>query len=353
MNSKKMLFFVLSLVVLSFSCSTDDDDDNQPAPLGDYEEGILVTNEGNYNQGNGSVSFISDDFSYAENNIFSNVNGELLGDIVQSIGFNDDLAYIVVNNSQKIEVVNRYTFESVATIDSGLINPRFITFVSGKGYVTNWGDGSNPSDDFVAIINLETYEVSSTIPVAEGPEKIVSNGITIYVAHQGGYSQNNIVSVIDPSSNNLTTIKVGDVPNSMVFDNQGALYVLSGGIPNWTDNETGGKLSVINTSTNMVSNTLDFGSDQHPSNLSYGESLYYYMNGGVYKLAIEGSSLPATPVIESVNFYHMTVNNGVLYGVDAGDFSSNGTLKSFDLTSNIEINSKQVGIIPSGIYFND
>ena len=351
MNIKKHLVVLLSLMVLSFSCSNDDDH-IEAEPQGKYENGILVTNQGNFGTGNGSISFISDDFSYAENNVFSTVNGTPLGDTVQSIGFYEDLAYIVVNNSQKIEVVNRYTFQSVATIDSGLNNPRHITFVSGKGYVTNWGDGNNPDDDYVAVINVETNTISNTIPVEEGPEKIVSNGITIYVAHEGGHTQNNIVSVINPSSSAVTTIIVGDVPNSMVFDNQGELYVLSGGIPAWKENETAGKLSVINTASNTVSSTLEFEEGQHPSNLAYGESLYYYMNNEVYKLSPGGATLPATSEIQDVNFSYMTVQNGVLYGVDAGDYVSNGTLKSYDLNSNTEKHSKKVGLIPGGIYFN-
>ena len=352
MNITKHLALALSLVVLSFSCSNDDDN-TQPEPQGAYENGILVTNEGNFSGGFGTVSYVSNDFSTVENNIFSKVNGRTLGTVAQSMAFNGDLAYIVINVSNQIEVVNRYNFKSVATVDSGLNNPRYITFVSGKGYVTNWGDGSNPFDDYVAVINLETNTVSSTIPVEEGPEKIVSNETTIYVAHQGGYSQNNIVSVINPSSNAVAKITVGDVPNSMVFDKQGTLYVLSGGIPAWKENETTGKLSIINTTTNTVSSTLDFEDGQHPSNLAYGESLYYYLNNEVYKLAVGGTTLPTTSEIQSVNFNNMTVHNGILYGVDAGDYVSNGTLKSFDLSSNVKKNSKTVGLIPGGIYFND
>lgn len=352
MKIKNNLVLALSLLILSFSCSSDDDS-HQQEPQGAYEEGILITNEGNFGQGNGTVSFVSNDFSYTEQKVFSKVNGTLLGDTVQSIGFHEDLAYIVVNNSQKIEVVNRYTFQSVATIDSGLMNPRFITFISGKGYVTNWGDGSNAEDDYVAVIDLETNTISSTIPVGEGPERIVNNGSTIYVAHQGGYSQNNIVSVIDPDSDVVTTITVGDVPNAMVFDNQGSLYVLSGGIPAWTGNETGGQLNVINTSSNTVSATLEFGDNEHPSNLTYGESLYYTLNGGIYKLAIDSQELSTTPEIEGVNFNFMTVRNNILYGVGAEDYTSNGTLQSYDLGTNATLNSKEVGINPGGIYFND
>lgn len=353
MTIKKYAIALLSLVVLTFSCSSDDDY-VQPEPQGDYENGVLIINEGNFGQGNGSVSFVSGDFSRTENNIFANVNNKILGDVVQSIGFYNDLAYIVVNNSQKIEVVNRYTFHSVATIDSGLSNPRFITFTFNKGYVTNWGDGSDPSDDYVAVIDLNTNTVSGTISVEEGPEQIVSNGHSVYVAHAGGYSQNNIVSVIDPNSDKVTsTITVGDVPNSMALADQGSLYVLSGGKPSWLENETGGRLSLINTNSNTVISTLDFGATEHPSNLTYDGSLYYYMNGAVFKLAVGSSELPTTSEITDVNFNFITVNKGVLYGVDVGDYTSNGTLVTYDLTTHTKTHSVKVGLIPGGVYFND
>lgn len=352
MKIKNNFILALSVLVVSFSCSSDDDN-NYQEPKGTYEDGLFVTNEGGFEQGNGSVSFVSEDFSVVEQKVFSNVNGTLLGDTVQSIGFYEDLAYIVVNYSQKIEVVNRYTFQSVATIDSGLNNPRYITFLDGKGYVTNWGDGSDPSDDYVAVINLDNNTVSGTIPVEEGPERIVNNGSTIYVAHQGGHGQNNIVSVIDLNSDAVSTITVGDVPNSLVFDTQGSLYVLSGGIPEWTGNETGGQLDVINTSSNTVSATLEFSDTEHPSNLSFGESLYYTLNGSVYKLATGSQELPTTSEIDNVNFNFMAIRNNILYGVDAGNYASNGTLYSFDLTTNTEKHATEVGIIPGGIFFNE
>ena len=351
MNIKKHLVVAMSLIMLSYSCSNDDDN-YQQEPKGAYDSGILVTNEGNFNGGIGTVSYISNDFLTVENNVFSNVNGRPLGTVAQSMAFNGDLAYIVINVSNQIEVVNRYTFKSVATINSGLKNPRYITFISGKGYVTNWGEGSNPSDDYVAVINLETNTVSSTIAVEEGPERIISNGTTIYVAHEGGFSQNNIVSVINPTSNVVTTIPVGDVPNSMVFDKQGKLYVLSGGIPSYKENETAGKLSVINTTTNTVTSTLNFKEGEHPSSLAFEESLYYYMNKEVYKFAIGDLTLPEKSEFESVNFKYMTAHNDVLYLLE-DDYVSNGTLKSFDLKTNTETHSTTVGLIPGGVYFND
>jgi hypothetical protein len=50
-----------------------------------------------------------------------------LGDTGQDVGLYNDLAFVVLNYSNKIEVINRYTMVHVATIDS--IVTRFIAFL--------------------------------------------------------------------------------------------------------------------------------------------------------------------------------------------------------------------------------
>ena len=318
-----------------------------------YENGILVMHEGNFFGGNASVSFVINDLSTVSNGIFNEVNQEALGDTAQSMGFNGDLAYIVVNNSQTVEVVNRYNFESLGTVDTDLLNPRYIAFANGKGYVTNWGDGGNPVDDFVAVINLEDYTVESTIPVPEGPEWILANGNTLYVAHQGGFNQNNIVSVIDATTNTLgTPITVADRPNSMQLIGE-ELWVLSGGNPAFTGNETAGQLDKINTTTNTVDDTFEFAVTEHPNYLSAdGSTLYYLLGGEVYTLATTDTALPTSSIISGAFFYDMTVNEGRLYGVDAKDFVSNGSLEVYDLSNNSLLESLEVSIIPGAVYFN-
>ncbi|WP_300020904.1 DUF5074 domain-containing protein [uncultured Maribacter sp.] len=331
--------------------------DNDSYP---FENGILVSHEGNFMQGNASISFVSDDLTTVENNIFKTVNdAEVLGDNAQSMSFYENRAYIIMNGSQKIEVVNRYTFESVATIggpsETDFLNPRYMAIANGKGYVTNWGDGSNPDDDYVAVIDLETNTVESTISVAEGPEKIIAKDNTIYVALQGGFNQNNGVTVIDATTNTVTTtITVGDRPNSMQLDASGNLWVLSGGNPSWTGNETAGQIDNINTTDNTVTTTMNYEVTEHPGNLEIdGATLYYYFGGSVYAMDTTASVLPTTAEIEGLSFYDMAVIDGKLYGVDAKDFVSNGSLEVYDLSDNTLLASKTVSIIPGGIYLNE
>ncbi|MBP93281.1 MAG: hypothetical protein CMC55_04085 [Flavobacteriaceae bacterium] len=350
----KFLTFSLLFACVLTSCSSDDDNFIEtPTTLGEYDNGILVSAEGGSAQ-TGSVSYISNAYSTIENTIFSNTNAEDLGTYVQSVGFNGATAYIIVDNNN-IHVVNRYTFLKEATITTGLNLPRFMVFSNGKGYVTNWGDGFDTTDDFVAVINLETNSVESTIPMAEGPEQMVVYANKLYVSHKGGYNTNNIISVVDLETNVVSNIVVNDVPDEMIVNNARELIVLCKGNPSRTGNETEGSITKIDLSTDTVSDTFTFADGVHPSLMSYSNgNLYFTANNAVYKMADFETTLPTTPIINlgSITTYGMAVKADKLYVTDAKDYNSLGDFLVYDLNSNIKIHTFEVGLVPSKIYFN-
>jgi YVTN family beta-propeller protein len=155
-----------------------------------FEAGILISNEGPFGSGFGTVSYIDANFTAVDNDIYQDVNNDNLGNIVQSIGFSETNAYVVANVGNKITVVNRFSFEEITKIETGLMNPRFMITANNKGYVTNWGSGSDATDDYIAVIDLDTNTITTTIPVSEGPEELLFDGTNIYVAHQGGFGVN-------------------------------------------------------------------------------------------------------------------------------------------------------------------
>lgn len=342
--------------LLFVSCNNDDDSSN--APQGAYDNGVLILNQGGFGAGNASVSFLNES-SVLENNIFGTNNpGNVLGDTGQDIGLNGDFAYIVLNYSNKVEVVNRYTFAHVATIETGLVNPRYIAFEGGKGYVTNWGDGSVTTDDYVAVINLATNAVTTTIPVAEGPERILEEDGKLYVAHKGGYGYGSTITVINGANNTVTTtIAVGDVPGTIAIEDN-KLYVLNEGAPSWAGAETTGSLSIINLNTNAVTSTLAFSGTQHPSNLVIEDDIIYYtVDADIFKTALNSTTLPTTPLFTTApqgvyGVYAFEVEDNHIYVADAGDYASNGKVYVYSLTGTLE-KDVTVGVVPAGFYFND
>ena len=356
MNLKKLVFGALFSVVFFTSCS-DDDDTIVETPLGTYDNGVLILNQGGFGKGNASLSYLSIDSNTFQNNIFALVNSTItLGDTGQDVGFYNEFAYIVMNGSNTIEIVNRYTMAHVATISTGLSNPRYIVFNNGKGYVSNWGNGSSTSDDYIAIIDLSNNALLTPIAVVEGPEQMaIANG-KLYVAHLGGFGVGSTVSVINLSTNAVSSLSVGDAPNSLEISGE-TLYVLSGGKPSWTGSETAGKLSKINLSNDTVSGTIDFALTSHPSNLEISNSdLFYTVDSDIFKASVNTSTLPTTALFSTTaqgvyGVYSFEVENQKIYVGDAGDYSSDGKIYVYSSTGNLEI-SKTVGVVPAGFYFN-
>ncbi|MCB7479925.1 YncE family protein [Christiangramia sediminis] len=356
MNYKHFLF-LLSILLFLNSCEDDTDCCPMPEPTADFASGTFVLNEGNFGSGNTSVSYINENTGEVQNQVFNNINGFELGDTAQSIEMHEDLAIIVVNVSNKIEIVNRYTFETLGTINANLQNPRFAEVVGGNIYVSNWGDGSNPDDDFVAVFNLTDFSFIKSISVAEGPEKMTSVENSLYVAHKGGFSFNNIISVIDARADVVTAeIEVGDLPNSMVISGSD-LWVLSSGKPSYAEVETAGELSKININTNEVVESFEFPeSNLHPENLNLvGTDAYFTIGKSLYNYS-PGGTLPSSAEFsfdEAAVLYGFEIHNEKIYIASPNaDFTGDGNLYIYDLNDGSLLEQYKTGINPNGIYFN-
>jgi len=356
---KKIVLLAFAIPFFITSCSSDDNSGGGNVS-GEYTNGIFILNEGKFqSETTADVSFLSSNGTI-ENDIFFGVNNSHLGDTAQSIGIEGDKAYIVVNNSNVIKVVNRHSFELITSITTDIQNPRYIVFENGKGYVSNWGDPGDTSDDYIAVLNLATNQVIQKISVAEGPEKLVEENGKLYVAHKGGWGTGNTVSVIDLSSNSVTaTIQVADVPSGIEEEN-GYLYVMCNGYSSWSPSvpSTQGGFYKINLSNNEVVLNLPFAEGIHPSHLEIeNDKAYYTIGSEVYAMNLSATSLPTTSVLslssEGVfGIYGFAVKDGKIYMGDAKDYNSNGQIYVYS-TSGEYLADYPVGIVPNGFYFND
>lgn len=354
MNFKPLSLLLLLLFIFS-SCEKDD-----PVPIDQeesaYKEGLFILNEGNFGSANASVSFLNEENGEIQNHIFQQVNGNPLGDTAQSLSFYEDYAIIVLNVSNKIEIVDRDTFESVATISSNLSNPRYAIVKSGKLYVSNWGDGMNAEDDYIAVFDLSDYSFSEKIEVSEGPEQMLVANNSIYIAHVGGFSFNDIVSVLNSETDEIVKeIEVGDVPNSMVVQGD-RLWVLSGGKPSYADEETGGNISEIDLSRNEVLNSFDFAASVHPDHLvDFNGNLFYIIGKSVFKFDNSDalSEMPVLTAEEADILYGFGIKDGKAYIASPNaDFTGDGNLYVYDLLNGSILEQYSTGINPNSVYFN-
>ncbi len=351
----KHLVSVLLLSLL-FSCSSDDD--NTPSvPLGDYEEGFFILNEGPFSGGSGTVSYLDETQSNLENNVYSSVNdNESLGSILQSACIEEDQIYFIVNNAHRIVVANKYTLEKDTILTDNLLNPRYMETVSNKGFITNWGDPSDPNDDYIAILNLDTYTLEQTISVVEGPEKIVSHNNRLFVLHQGGWGQNDKVSVINTQTSQVeSVITVGDIPNSFV-EKDGMLYVLCGGIGPWPSEISEASLFQINMTTLETTEVSDFANlsaeMDHASNLTENDNQFYFVSQNmVYTIPMNANASDATIFVEGP-VYKTYWADDTFFVLDSGDFNSEGSIRLYNETGSL-LSTFTTGIIPTMVIEND
>jgi YVTN family beta-propeller protein len=346
---KKFVPFAIVIAVLFAACKKED---TQPEESG-LKNGVFIVNQGNFTAGNASLSYFESATSKLTNDLFYEVNDAPLGDVAQSISIVGDLAYIVINNSGNIYVIDRKTAEFKGKI-SQLTSPRFFLKINDqKAYVSDLASNS------ISIVNPESYELTDAINVNRSTENMVLIGNKAYVAHWSGYLQaikNNQVLIIDTETDALIdSIQVGVEPNSMVVDRDQNLWVLcSGGY----DNEEIPSLWKINVLDKNVIKKFEFDDiSLSPFNLlmnGTGDELLY-LNNGVYSMSVNDGTLPENPMIsqDGKYFYALGIDpqNSDIYVSDALDYTKNGLVYRYDYTGSM-LDSFEVGIIPGAFGFN-
>jgi DNA-binding beta-propeller fold protein YncE len=333
---------IVSLLIVSCNKSAD-------YPISNYilRGGAFIVNEGNFRSGNGSLSFYSYDSLKIFNDLFVNANGRPLGDVPNSMAIKGNNAYIVVNNSGKIEIIDQSTLKSLATIQ-GLNSPRNISFISdNKAYV------SSLYSDSVAIINLNTFSISGYINIRRTSESIAIAGNNAFIAN---WAQGKEIMVVNTTNDRLVdSIEVGNEPESMVFDRYGMLWVLCNG--GWM-RQYYAKLVEINPSVNKVVKTFTFPTkEESPTCLKIdglGQTLYY-LDDGVRQMDINSTSLPATTFIiqeSGESFYKLGINpvNSDIFVTDAVDNTQRGYVLIFKNDGSF-VTKQQAGIIPGSMFF--
>ena len=348
-----MVRFILPIILLAFLLAGCQKNPNSVKDKKEVKSvGAFIINEGNFMKANGSLSFYSFKDSTVQNNIFQTVNKRPLGDVPNSMTVWDTLGFIVVNNSNKIEVIGLHSWKSVKTIEmAGAPSPRNLAVVNdSKAYVTNLMANN------VAVIDLKTLSLTNTtIAVGANPEEILVYDKKAYVANSG-FGSGNTVSVIDVNTDKVVnTIKVGDNPTGLMLDDDEEINVLcTGRWPAWgdtTDTGTNGGVFVIDPAKGKVVDSIKVVG--HPSEITYaGNDLgFFLLNGSVVSFSTGSNKILNNTFIQGY-FYSVEADpvSQQLFVLDAKDYQSNGDLSVYDLDGHL-LKQATVGIIPGAVTF--
>ncbi len=340
---KKILFFALS-TLLFVSCSKSDDPfEGQAVPNANYSNGILFVNEGNFGTPNSSIGFSSFDYQNIKSDIY-NRDSLTLGDVAQSMGFKDDKAFIVVNNSDKIEVVHRYSFQPQATITEGVNKPRYTAFTNNKLYVTNSGSKS------VTVYSLKDYSLLKEIKLNTAVEYIVAQNNKLYV-QQAAFGSGNSIAVIDGNTDNLIkTFKCQDNLQGLVA-HAGFVYAISS-----IDNRS--NFYKINTETDTFVRELTSTKVRGAKNLRVSDNkLYYTAKNDIHVWEPLASIIDYTPLfsvkgeLTYSSMYGFDVINNQFLISNAEDFISPSTVQVYDMKGT-KITTFKTGISTNHFYKN-
>jgi len=322
-------------------------DKPQPAPVVDINlspaRKIYIVNEGNFQNGNASLSLFDTGTNLVVEDYFFKQNNTALGDIAQSISKINNELYIVVNNSNKIIVCND-SFKVLRTI-TGLTSPRYIQQVSAqKAYV------SDLYANAISIIDLNTGVKTGSIACPGKTEQMVMLNNKVYVTN----TEKNYLYVINTLNDAIIdSVVVGLNASSIVIDKNNKIWVLISGKPGSTD----GMLSRIDPSNLSAVLGLGFGPGIHPHHLCINGSkdTLFFINEGI-------SYAPIADVYKKVdefvpkgnkNFYGLGIHpiTHDIYASDALDYIQKSNIYIYSSATGAEKRNFKAGFISNGFYF--
>ena len=338
-----------SLLLLSVIGCASAPDPSTPDDSFAPAQGVYVLNEGLWGQSNASLSLFDPVSQVVQQNVFSAANGRSLGDVANFIVVHEQLAFIVLNGSDKIEVIETDTQKSRGTIIlAGGLSPRQIALANDSvALVTNLYDAS------VSIINLKTFAEVHRLAVGANPEGITVASGTAFVANSG-LGSGRSVSMIDLGTlSPAGTLDVGDNPSDIVtFDEVHVAVLCAGAYGDFQDpnDVTPARLMIIDALQQRVVDSLVIG--DHAFRMATDGIGIVYIAGANAVFRVD-TRLPLSREFFVGGVYYgigVDTATGDVYVSDARSFTVPGEVRMFT-SAGVDKGRFDAGLIPGRFAF--
>lgn len=302
-----------------------------------YNNGVIVPNEGNYGTPNAELSYIAN--NTITNTIYNTVNNEQLGDVLQHIYCYRDNAYLVANNSNKIILTNRITLQKQSEFTVN--QPRYLTIANSKIYVTRTNFLETPYACSVEVFNVSDNSLVTSIALPAGSiaEQIVSRGTNVYVMERTA-SGDDKLHRIDATTNSIaSTLPIADEFKSMtLYKNH--LYALA-------SNATKTTLYKIKLSDFTIESQVESSDILGANKMAIDNNMIYFTAkaSGVYNAVYAANAttlaLNTTPLFtvpdggQYFTLYGFNVIDGKIYTSDAKGFTANSEITVYNTSGTV------------------
>lgn len=346
-------FYALALAVLTLAGCDAFGSDDEDAP--DAAGSVLVANQGNFGDGNGSVTAYDPQAEEAS----EAVAPAQFGSIIQGALAQNGRYYVVANTAGRLNIYDSETLDPLGQSRVLGSNPRYVAVTEGQvAYVTNpkYQQTSEDPPSNVLLLDVSAPSATSVIDsVAVGytPEDVTLTDQRAYVP-LGGFSDTTFVAAIDRSARTVAeTIDIECYARFAFTDEEGEVLLPcndAGGNGEVVvlDGETGNeraRIALDGTVTSAAS-----GSTQAASYAPGSEELYVVLDGNrVARISTDGTADENT-LDETISVGGSNPIGAVGYDAAAGNLYV-GRVLGFDVRGTVTIHSRdgeQIGQFPAG-----
>ncbi len=310
--------------------------------------GVYIVNQGNFGRANSSLSYYDLVSFGVYNDVFTAVNGKNLGDVAQSMTIRGSSGYVVVNNSQKIEIIDLSTNVNTGTIHTGS--------GSSPGVMAFADDSTALVTDIFAnallVVDVNSRRIKGSIPVGANPSGVAIAHGKAYVANSG-FGSGRTVSVVSLSSLSVTgTIGVADNPSGVEITPSGAVYVVCMGAYDYTDpaNDTPARIIVIDPASDAVTDSIFIGGHAPDIGIAADGIGYVPSTSEVFRVDTRVNRVTGVFHEGAYSAVGVEVSSGDVYLADPKNYVQPGTISVFAPNGELRIRF-DAGIIPGAFAF--
>jgi len=296
---------------------------------------VYLTNEGNFQRGNASVTAYTPASGERQQQIYQARHDNPLGDVLQDMQEHQGAYYLVLNNSGLIRKVDTLSWQEEAVI-SDLDAPRFLAMNDSLGVVSQLFRSE------VQVLHLAEARVLKTLAMPRP-----TGAVRFWQQHFVVLAGDHVVLLDSQAESKLRELKLSGTLRQMVEDQQGNLWILS-------SSTAGGQLWRLRHPQDSLRSFPLPAAGEFLAYNAQQNSLWVAAAGSVYRYVITSDGLSESVMIrgnwQSLYGFGLDPRQGEVYLSDALDFDQPADIYRYD-SNGILLDQFKGGLITNGFYF--